>query len=328
MQLEASPESSVEALTAEDIPDAMELKNALGWNQTPEDWERFLRLAPEGAFKLRVAGQLAGTAVAFVFEDVCWIGMVIVAETHRGRGYGNLLMQRCLDHAASRRCTLVQLDATRDGVSLYARLGFRPSHLVGTCHGRIVPPVDELVAAGEPRQGAPRRGAAVGRAAGAGGAGNPNASSSGHTLTPAGRRYLQEIAELEAEALGTNRQALLRELVEPEGPRGLVCHGPSGQLLAFLLYRPGHHSIQIGPLIARDEGAALVTLQSAFREICGRNPACDVTLSAPLYNEAMLAELRRWGLPVSPRLTRMYRGRQRLQAREDMVYALSGPEKG
>ena len=34
----------IQPLREEDIPRAMELKNALGWNQTPEDWRRFLQL--------------------------------------------------------------------------------------------------------------------------------------------------------------------------------------------------------------------------------------------------------------------------------------------
>jgi GNAT superfamily N-acetyltransferase len=318
MQSEAHPEPFVEALTTGDIPAAMELKNALGWNQTPGDWERFLRLAPEGCFKLCVGEELAGTALAFVFEDVCWIGMVIVAEAWRGHGYGNLLMQRCLDHADSRRCTLVQLDATRDGVSLYARLGFRPVHLVGTCRGRIVPPHGEAGALGGPS----------GRGVGGGGPSSGEARGSDCALEPFRRRDLEEIAALEAEALGANREALLRELVEREDCGGGTCRGPEGMLAGFLLYRPGHHSIQVGPLIAREEEAASCALRSAFREICAESPQCDVTLTVPLYNEAMLSELRRWGLPVAPRLTRMYRGIRRLQAREDMVYALSGPEKG
>jgi predicted GNAT family N-acyltransferase len=298
-------------LTADDIPAAMTLKNELGWNQTPEDWARFLRLAPAGAYKLTVDGGLAGTAVAFVFEEVCWIGMVIVKAAYRGRGHGNVLMQRCLEHAASRRCTLVQLDATNDGVSLYARLGFKPDYLVGTCRGRIVPPLDGE-AAGKP---APME------------------------ISPVAATDLPELAALEAEALGANRQALLEELVarsaggaaaggEVLTGGGMACRSASGALQGFLLYRPGHHSVQVGPLIARDEDTAARVLAATLQAICRQAPHCEVTLTVPLYNRAMLEQLRCWGLPVTPRLTRMFRGHKRLQAREDMVYALSGPEKG
>jgi ribosomal protein S18 acetylase RimI-like enzyme len=337
MQLETPSELAVEALTMDDIPAAMELKNALGWNQTPEDWERFLRLAPEGAFKLLAEGRLAGTALAFVFDEVCWIGMVIVADAYRGQGHGKLLMQSCLEHAAARRCTLVQLDATMDGVSLYARLGFKPTYLVGTCRGRIAPPEGGTGRVDPPagQNLAPLRPGDLAEAAAA-----------GLGLAPVRPGDLAQVVALEAEALGANREALLRELVggrvagdraagdrtagdRAAGPgRGTVCRSPAGELAGFLLYRPGYHSVQVGPLIARDEVVAGELLRAVFRDICARSPECDVTLTVPLNNQAILAELRRWGLPVTPRLTRMFRGRRRLQAREDMVYALSGPEKG
>ena len=311
----------ITALTVEDIPAAMALKNELGWNQTEEDWARYLRLTPEGTFKLSIGGELVGTALAFVFDDVCWVGMLIVRQAYRGQGHGNMLMQRCLEHAAARRCTLVQLDATSDGVSLYARLGFKPEYLVGTCGGRIVPPEEEAEAA-EGGKGL-ERGEGLGRL----------------ELAPVCAGDLPELAALEAEALGANREALLRELLlglrvgrrtaaVARGSGGMVCRGSSGELRGFLLHRPGYHSVQLGPLIARDEAAAAQVLRATFREICSRSPECDVTLTVPLYNHAMLDELRRWGLAVTPRLTRMFRGRKRLQAREDMVYALSGPEKG
>jgi GNAT superfamily N-acetyltransferase len=372
MQLETPSELAVEALKTDDIPAAMELKNVLGWNQTPEDWQRFLRLAPEGAFKLLVQGRLAGTALAFVFDDVCWIGMVMVAEAYRGQGHGKMLVQSCLEHAATRRCTLVQLDATRDGVSLYAHLGFKPTHLVGTCRGRIEPPEGGHVRS-DSSAGlgvtARRRGEPVQR-------GETAEVVAGLRLTPIRPGDLAEVAALEAEALGVNREALFRELVggesaghpaggraaggrasggHPTGGRaggardaggrdstgrvadpgllssqggGMVCRSPEGELTGFLLNRPGYHSVQVGPLIARDDVTAAQLLRATLGEICARSPECDVTLAVPLYNEAMLGELRRWGLPVTPRLTHMFRGRRRLQAREDMVYALSGPEKG
>lgn len=306
MTRKSSLQLTIEALTPADIPAAMELKDALGWNQTEGDWERFLRLAPDGAFKLVSGDELCGTAMAFVFDEVCWIGMVIVKEAYRGQGHGNLLMQRCLEHASARRCTLVQLDATKDGVSLYARLGFKPAHLVGTCRGRIVVPPD---------------------APGAGRTGADGPLS----VAPVRPNDLAELAALEAEALGASREPLLRELVADPGGRGCggtVCRRASGELAGFLLHRPGHHSIQIGPLIARDGEAAAALLETTLHGLCARSPACDVSLTVPLYSRIMPGELRRWGLPVTPRLTRMFRGWRRLQAREDMVYALSGPEKG
>ncbi len=84
----------IRALTETDIPQAMELKNFLGWNQTPEDWRRFLSLSPEGSFKALRGQELVGTAIAQTFDKVCWIGMVIVKEGCRHQGVGREMMKR------------------------------------------------------------------------------------------------------------------------------------------------------------------------------------------------------------------------------------------
>jgi hypothetical protein len=35
-------------MTVNDVPEAMQLKDAAGWNQTSADWARFLSANPEG----------------------------------------------------------------------------------------------------------------------------------------------------------------------------------------------------------------------------------------------------------------------------------------
>lgn len=55
-------------MKAGDIPDAMHLKDAAGWNQAALDWERFLGACPEGCFVAERSGRVIGTAATFVFD--------------------------------------------------------------------------------------------------------------------------------------------------------------------------------------------------------------------------------------------------------------------
>ena len=41
----------IRLMDEDDIPDGMRFKESAGWNQTPADWERFLRATPLGCFK-------------------------------------------------------------------------------------------------------------------------------------------------------------------------------------------------------------------------------------------------------------------------------------
>ena len=288
----------IRSLREADIPRAMELKNALGWNQTPEDWLRFLRLSPGGSFKAVRGGQLVATAMACVFDGVCWIGMVIVQEDCRQQGVGRQIMARCMQYSAERNCSLIVLDATRDGVSLYGRLGFRPEFLVATARGRIsthtggAPGLDQL------------------------------------EIRRIEARDLEAVVSLEAGALGAVREALFYQLLRQYPGRGFVCHNREGELTGFILHRPGFHSFQVGPLIAVDDETAECLLRAAFANLCAGGGETPVILTVPMYNQGMQRLVRAWRLSIEPRLTRMTRGLKRLHAREDMVYALSGPEKG
>lgn len=288
----------IRPLTETDIAQAMELKNALGWNQTSVDWRRFLLLSPEGSFKAVRGQELVGTAIAYVFDKVCWIGMVIVKEGCRQQGVGGRMMKRCLEHSVQKGCNLIVLDATRDGVSLYASMGFRPEFLIGTARGTV----DRKVL--------------------------PAGPHSGLKVRRIKAKDLDPIVSLEACALGAVREALLYQLVKQYPDRGFVCHNLEGNLEGFVLHRPGFNAHQVGPVIARNDKAAELLVQEAFADLEPGGGEAAVALTVPMNQPGTQKILRTWGMTVEPRLTRMSRGRKRLQAREDMVYALSGPEKG
>ncbi len=108
-----------------DIPAAMDLKKAAGWNQTEADWRNVLCLAPEGCFGIEAAGRLASTATAVRYDRrLAWIGMVLTHPTCRGRGFARRLMEHALEHLAAHGSEWIKLDATDMGRPLYRRLGF------------------------------------------------------------------------------------------------------------------------------------------------------------------------------------------------------------
>ena len=57
--MQASTAIEIRLLGESDIPAAMQLKEAAGWNQTEEDWRRLLMLEPDGCFGAIKDGQLS-----------------------------------------------------------------------------------------------------------------------------------------------------------------------------------------------------------------------------------------------------------------------------
>lgn len=112
-------------MTMADIPAGMRLKDLAGWNQTPADWERFLRASPEGCFVSECEGRVCGTATTIGYEGrFAWIGMVLVDPENRGRGIGTRLLEKTIEHLDARRVPTLKLDATPEGKPIYQKLGF------------------------------------------------------------------------------------------------------------------------------------------------------------------------------------------------------------
>jgi len=115
---------AVRVIGAADVPAAMRLKEAAGWNQTEADWLTLLRLAPQGCFGVDVEGELAATATAVCYRsELAWIGMVLTHPDHRGKGLARKLMEHALEYAEG-RAAWIKLDATDMGRPLYRKLGF------------------------------------------------------------------------------------------------------------------------------------------------------------------------------------------------------------
>jgi GNAT superfamily N-acetyltransferase len=116
-------------MTEADIPAGMRLKEIAGWNQTEEDWRRFLRGSPGGCFVAETNGKVCGTATTIPYENrFAWIGMVLVDPEYRSRGFGTQLLRRAIEYLDDLRIPTMKLDATPQGKPIYEKLGFVPEY--------------------------------------------------------------------------------------------------------------------------------------------------------------------------------------------------------
>lgn len=127
---------TIRGMTHADLPFGMALKQQAGWNQQPADWERTLRLQPDGGFVAEWSGRPAGTVMVCLFDDVAWISMMLVEASLRGRGIGRGLMEQALAFAEAHGARTIRLDATPLGQPLYARLGFEADFALERWGGR------------------------------------------------------------------------------------------------------------------------------------------------------------------------------------------------
>jgi predicted N-acetyltransferase YhbS len=106
-------------MTSLDLPAAWQLSHTLHWPHRLDDWAMAYRLSD--GYVMEDSGKVVGSALICNQGDYATIGLVIVANSHQGKGLGRRLMQHCLDAAKSPN---ILLNATAEGLTLYQRLGF------------------------------------------------------------------------------------------------------------------------------------------------------------------------------------------------------------
>lgn len=133
----------------------------------------------------------------------------------------------------------------------------------------------------------------------------------------AGAIAWRKALELDAEAFGGDRQWLLRALQKrlPQCALGT----PEG----FVLGREGREAEQIGPLVARNEAAALALLEQALGTLAGA-VYVDVVDHAPRIQQWVQER----GFAFQRPFTRMVHGAGRAPGNEKLVYLVAGPELG
>lgn len=213
----------IRAMNPADIPAGMRLKDIAGWNQTREDWQRFLQFNPEGCFVAERGGQVAGTVATIIYEGrLAWIGMVLVDPGFRGQGIGTALLAHAVAYLDARRIPCIKLDATPQGQPLYERLGFKVEYEIERCLLRR----------------------AVSTAA----------------TSPRKTEDLDAIVAIDRDAFGVDRGALVRSLAGA-APELVVLASQGESLEGYALGRRGSLADHLGPWIARDERAARVILE-------------------------------------------------------------------
>jgi len=289
--------SEPRALAAADLPACLALSEIAGWNQNDADWRLMLAVGRgwgiDAAFR-DSGSRLVATLVVIPYGRFAWISMVLVLPSCRGRGLATTLLRLALRRLAAER-TIPVLDATPAGYPVYRQLGF-----TGTWGFRRY-----------------RREAALAAAERVPGA------ASGPRTRPIAESDWPAILALDTPAFGADRGPLLRALAGrlPRSARILIRGGcPAG----YVLGRDGRDAIQIGPLLAVDDAAALALLGDALAGIPG-----PVYLDLADRHLALLEPLRDLGFALQRPFTRMVLATPAVAPGvPDRVVLVAGPELG
>jgi len=233
--MQDSSEVEIRLLQESDIAAAMDLKRLAGWNQTETDWRTLLQLETNGCFAAVLDDQLLGTTTTTSYgSQLAWIGMVLVQPEKRRTGIATKLLQTALSYL-EHRVSIVKLDATADGKSVYERIGFEVESLI-----------ERWSRKGEP----------------------VNFERQPETIDSDTRR---EILRLDAQAFGADRSKLLSLLLTNTCVRPVVQRTEAGSVTGYALARPGSNAAYVGPVVL-DRGSDASALLDQILEQLHSSP--------------------------------------------------------
>ena len=285
----ASTEPQAEReLGAGDIPAALQLSAAAGWNQIAGDWAYMLERGT--GFGIAVAGELAATAIALPYGPFGWISMVLVRDDQRRRGFASQLLQRCMEHLRARGC-VPAIDATPAGHPVHATAGFADVWAMKRMRRMpaTAPPPAAIAFAG---------------------------------VRPMRAGDRDAVARLDRATFGAERTPLLDHL-RGRLPKAALVVERDGSIAGFLFGRNGRTAAQLGPLVADDLAAARALLDYVLPTQAG-----PIVIDVPDAHPALAAWLAERGFTVERPLTRMLYGRSEPFDRVRATFAISGPELG
>lgn len=284
-----SDEIEIRTFGESDLSSAMQLKDLAGWNQTVQDWRRFLRLNPAGCFAALSDGKMAATTTVVTYEkELAWIGMVLVAREHRRRGVATKLMKTALAYSSAAQVSTVKLDATSEGKSVYENLGFEVELLIerwtGTASTRSTPASSALWR----------------------------------------NSLLTQLIEFDRRAFGADRAQLLQLLIADSCCAPSIRLDAGGRLRGYALARPGTRAQYVGPIVALESETAFALLDEMSDKLAGAKIYLDVNTTFGVT----AGELRARGFSQERDLIRMRRGEQSAAGTSGAVFAIAGPEIG
>jgi GNAT superfamily N-acetyltransferase len=280
----------LKTLTISDIPQALELSSAEGWNQTEKNWKLLIENPGNVCLALEEEGKIVATVTAMNYENrVTWIGMVLVEKSHRGRGYSKLLLSELLNHL--KFFPTIKLDATSAGQPVYQKFGFRNERIISRY-------VLESPAS------------------------NMRDLEIGNLPKRIYSSEIQEVVKYDATVFGARRKRLIEYLIQ-ENPENTWGIKQNNVLKGIALGRKGARFFQLGPVSADSEKEAGILLSQMLKKL----PHLPVVVDVWEEKTELINWLKTIGFRKQRQFVRMVLGEYSPEISEKQ-FLICGPEFG
>lgn len=252
------------------VPYAIQLAAAEGWNPGLHDATSFHAADPEGFLMAELEGEPVGCISAVAYPGhFGFIGLYIVEPEYRGCGIGRALWRQAMQRLSGAN---IGLDGVVAMQETYARSGFKLAYRNVRYAASHLP--------------------------------SPGPLPDGVRMVPATEVPFDDVRAFDRRYFPADREAFLRAWIHQPGGLALAAVGPDG-IRGMGVIRPCRDGHKVGPLYADDPAIAntlLLTLASQ------RSTDGPVILDVPEVNPAAVALAQGLGMQVIFETARMYTG--------------------
>ena len=274
-----------------DIPGAIKLSRAEGWNQTENDWKFLIENLKNICLLAECEKNIVGTTTAINYSNqIAWIGMVLVDEQYRGQGISKMLLTNILEKLESVKS--VKLDATAAGQKIYKKFGFKDEYLITRMTNSSF---NNL----------------------------PTTKNDDILAEPIQLKDIQEIITYDEFIFGANRTKLIEYLVRKYPGKGWLIKR-NNSIVGIALGRPGNKYHQVGPVFASTMADAKTLIEKAFCKLTDKPIVIDV----PAGKEELVKWLKSIGFIKQRNFIRMYKKENLFPGVAQNQYVICGPEFG
>ena len=240
------------------------------WTTTQSDFQRLIDFTPGGCFIAYSDDKKIGMVSTTIYDNVAWIGSLIVLPEYRGKGIGTNLMEQAIQFLEDSSIETIRLDAVFKAIPLYKKLGFEEEY-------------ESL------------RFISLGR------------EMDTQKLKPMKESELAEVILLDKKYTGLNREKILRRVYSDFPDLNFLIRR-DGSTLGFIMAKNLNSVIKIGPWICDPDYPhfADILIKNVINEINGKK----IWVGIPAGNEQSVKILNKLGFSKIQSSMRMCRGKK------------------
>ncbi len=124
----------IRKFSADDIEYALALTDLIGWGYSKKDFRWMMDFEPKGCFIAIKDNERVGITTTITFQNLGWIGNVIVSPKFRRKGIAAKLVNHAIEYLKSREIGFIGLYSYLETSNLYRNLGFKEDeHFTELC---------------------------------------------------------------------------------------------------------------------------------------------------------------------------------------------------